>query len=36
MPTAGVLCLHFQTEHWAEVKQANAEFYFFDSPKNER
>jgi phosphohistidine phosphatase len=36
MPTAGVLCLHFQTEHWAEAKQANAEFYFFDSPKNER
>jgi phosphohistidine phosphatase len=36
MPTAGVLCLHFEAAHWAEVKQANAEFYFFDSPKNER
>ncbi|RZK11741.1 MAG: histidine phosphatase family protein [Hymenobacter sp.] len=36
MPTAGVLCLHFKTEHWAEVTQANAEFYFFDSPKNEK
>jgi len=36
MPTAGVLCLHFQAEHWAEVKRANAEFYFFDSPKNEK
>ena len=36
MPTAAILCLRFQTEHWAEVKQANAEFYFFDSPKNEK
>jgi len=36
MPTAGVLCLRFLVDHWAEVKQANAEFYFFDSPKNER
>ncbi|RZK22387.1 MAG: histidine phosphatase family protein [Hymenobacter sp.] len=34
MPTAGVLCLHFQTERWAEVQRANAEFYFFDYPKN--
>ncbi|WP_151086372.1 SixA phosphatase family protein [Hymenobacter baengnokdamensis] len=34
MPTAGVICLRFQTEAWAEVKQANAEFYFFDCPKN--
>ncbi|MGI4862501.1 MAG: SixA phosphatase family protein [Janthinobacterium lividum] len=36
MPTAGVLCLRFQVENWAEVKRANAEFYFFDSPKNEK
>lgn len=36
MPTAGLLCLRFQTEQWADVKQTNAEFYFFDSPKNEK
>ena len=36
MPTAAILCLRFQTEHWAEVKQTNAEFYFFDTPKNEQ
>jgi phosphohistidine phosphatase len=34
MPTAGIICLHFQAEHWAEVKQANAEFYFFDCPRD--
>jgi phosphohistidine phosphatase len=34
MPTAGIICLHFQVEHWAEVKQANAEFYFFDCPRD--
>ena len=36
MPTAGILCLRFQAERWAEVAQANAEFYFFDYPKNEK
>ncbi len=36
MPTAGILCLRFQAEHWADVKRANAEFYFFDYPKNEK
>ena len=35
MPTAGVVCLRFAVEHWAEVARANAEFYFFDYPKNE-
>ncbi|WP_223653023.1 SixA phosphatase family protein [Hymenobacter psoromatis] len=34
MPTAAVLCLHFQTDKWADVKPANAEFYFYDYPKN--
>ena len=34
MPTAGIICLHFQAEHWAEVKQTNAEFYFFDCPRD--
>jgi len=35
MPTAGLLCLRFLTDHWAEVGPANTEFYFFDCPKNE-
>ena len=34
MPTAAVVCLKFTTEHWAEVSQANAEFYFYDYPRN--
>ena len=34
MPTAAVLCLHFATDHWAEVAPANAEFYFYDYPKS--
>lgn len=36
MPTAGILCLRFQAEQWAQVQRANAEFYFFDYPKNEK
>ena len=34
MPTAGIICLHFQVEHWAEASPATAEFYFYDYPKN--
>ena len=34
MPTAAVVCLRFQTDRWAEVKPGNAEFYFYDYPKN--
>ncbi len=34
MPTAGVVCLRFAVDSWAEVARANAEFYFFDYPKN--
>lgn len=34
MPTAGIVCLHFQTEAWASVDRANSEFYFFDRPKD--
>ncbi|RZL09637.1 MAG: histidine phosphatase family protein [Hymenobacter sp.] len=34
MPTAAVICLRFNTDHWAEVQQANAEFYFYDYPRN--
>ncbi|KAA9333438.1 histidine phosphatase family protein [Hymenobacter busanensis] len=34
MPTAAVVCLHFHTDSWAQVHRTNAEFYFFDTPKN--
>ncbi|TDN36256.1 histidine phosphatase family protein [Hymenobacter sp. UV11] len=34
MPTAAVMCLHFQTEKWADIMPQNAEFYFYDCPKN--
>lgn len=34
MPTAAVVCLRFACEHWAEVSKANAEFYFYDYPRN--
>jgi phosphohistidine phosphatase len=33
MPTAGIACLHFQTDSWALVDRANAELYFFDRPR---
>ncbi len=33
MPTAGIVCLHFNCAHWAEVDRANAEFYFYDHPR---
>ncbi|MFC6221795.1 SixA phosphatase family protein [Hymenobacter artigasi] len=35
MPTAAVVCLRFTCEHWAEVSKVNAEFYFYDYPRNE-
>ncbi|MBU6119415.1 SixA phosphatase family protein [Hymenobacter siberiensis] len=34
MPTAAVVCLRFACEHWAEVSKVNAEFYFYDYPRN--
>ena len=34
MPTAAVVCLRFDCEHWAEVSKVNAEFYFYDYPRN--
>ena len=34
MPTAAVVCLRFSCDHWAEVSKANAEFYFYDYPRN--
>ena len=34
MPTAAVVCLQFNIDHWEDVKRANAEFYFYDCPRN--
>ena len=34
MPTAAVMCLRFGADKWTDVKQANAEFYFYDHPRN--
>ncbi|GAB3876899.1 histidine phosphatase family protein [Hymenobacter segetis] len=34
MPTAAVVCLRFECEQWAEVSKVNAEFYFYDYPRN--
>jgi phosphohistidine phosphatase len=34
MPTASVVCLRFQTDRWADIHRTNAEFYFYDYPKN--
>jgi phosphohistidine phosphatase len=33
LPTAAIVCLKFNTAHWAELDRANAEFYFYDYPK---
>jgi phosphohistidine phosphatase len=35
MPTAAIVCLKFSCPHWAEVDRANAEFYFYDYPRNQ-
>ena len=34
LPTAGLMCLRFLTDNWAEIGPANAEFYFYEYPKN--
>jgi phosphohistidine phosphatase len=34
MPTAAVISIHFQTDKWDDIKSANAEFYFYDYPRN--
>ncbi|WP_426493386.1 SixA phosphatase family protein [Hymenobacter sp. 102] len=35
MPTASIVCLKFNTASWAQTDRANAEYYFFDKPKNQ-
>lgn len=34
MPTAAIVCLKFSCARWSEIDQANAEYYFYDYPKN--
>lgn len=34
MPTAAVVCLKFNCASWEQIDRANAEFYFYDSPRN--
>ncbi|GAA4367178.1 phosphohistidine phosphatase SixA [Hymenobacter saemangeumensis] len=34
MPTAAVVCLRFDCKRWEDVSRANAEFYFYDYPRN--
>lgn len=34
MPTAAVVCLHFECDKWEEVSKMNADFYFYDYPRN--
>lgn len=35
MPTASIVCLKFSIDQWARTDRANAEYYFFDKPKNQ-
>ena len=34
LPTAGLVCLHFDTLSWKNLARDSAEFGFFDFPKN--
>ena len=34
LPTAGIVCLHFDTMSWKSLARDSAEFGFFDFPKN--
>ncbi|MBC6610910.1 histidine phosphatase family protein [Hymenobacter sp. BT507] len=36
MSTGAVVCLHFRVDSWAAIDRANAEFYFYDTPKNQK
>ena len=35
MSTAAIVCLHFRAEYWADIDRSNAEFYFYDTPRNQ-
>jgi len=34
MPTAAVVCLRFACDTWEQISRGNAEFYFYDYPRN--
>jgi phosphohistidine phosphatase len=34
IPTAGIVALKFDTKNWHEINRKNAEFVFYDFPKN--
>lgn len=36
MPTAGIVALRFDCESWYDIKRGNAEFLFYDIPKNHK
>jgi phosphohistidine phosphatase len=33
LPTAAIVCLRFNTNHWAHADRNNAEYYFYDHPR---
>jgi phosphohistidine phosphatase len=35
IPTCGIFAIKVKTKHWADFKEAEKEFWFFDSPKKE-
>lgn len=34
LPTAAIVCVRFLVDAWSEAGPANAEFYFYDYPRN--
>ncbi|MCB2376430.1 histidine phosphatase family protein [Hymenobacter sp. BT635] len=35
LPTAAIVCIKFNCANWADIDRHNAEFYFFDYPRNQ-
>ncbi|TGE21684.1 histidine phosphatase family protein [Hymenobacter aquaticus] len=35
LPTAAIVCVKFNCASWAEADRSNAEFYFYDYPRNQ-
>ncbi|UOQ72753.1 SixA phosphatase family protein [Hymenobacter cellulosilyticus] len=35
LPTAAIVCIKFDCASWAEIDRSNADFYFFDYPRNQ-
>ncbi|UOQ53591.1 SixA phosphatase family protein [Hymenobacter cellulosivorans] len=35
LPTAAIVCIKFDCGSWAEIDRSNADFYFFDYPRNQ-